>query len=136
MNLFNQPLRAYIRMTAAVVIFGVTPQLAAAQAPHPSIREVARTEVTRMVAADSKAAIVPHPPNYPQTFGPPIPNTKAGRRAVLVTLGSLGGLIGGGMLAATISCSANPGEDCGLAALAGAPVGAVAAGLTVAILTR
>jgi len=38
MNLFNQPLCAYIRMTAAVAIFGMTPQLATAQGAQPAIQ--------------------------------------------------------------------------------------------------
>jgi hypothetical protein len=136
MRLFNQPFRAYIRATAVVVMCSITPHVAAAATPQPSIREAARKEVTRMVAADSRSAGAPYPPNYPQKFRPPMPNTRAGRRAVLVTLGAVGGLIAGGVLAGTISCSVNAVEDCGLASLAGAPIGAAAAGVTVAILTR
>ena len=59
MNLFDQPLCTYVRMTAAVAILGVTPPLATAQTPHPSIREVARKEVRRMAAADARASVLP-----------------------------------------------------------------------------
>ena len=138
MNLFNQPLCAYIRMTAAAVaIFGMTPQLATAQTPHPSIREVARKEVTRMAAASSAAAIVPHPPNYPQGFRPPMPTTKAGKRAAAVTLGAVGGLVAGAMIGAGIGCvQSHNAEDCALAGLAGAPIGAAAGAVTVVLVTR
>jgi hypothetical protein len=136
MNLFDQPLRAYIRMTAAVAIFGMTPQLATAQTPHPSIREVARKEVTRMAAASS-AAIVPHPPNYPQGFRPPMPNTPAGRRAAAITLGAVGGLVAGAMIGAGIGCiHYHYAEECALGGLAGAPIGAAAGAITVVLVTR
>ena len=137
MNLFNQPLCTYIRMTAAVVILGMTPPLATAQTPHPSIREAARKEVTRMAAADANAAIVPHPPNYPQGFRPPMPTTKAGRRAAAVTLGAVGGLVAGAMIGAGIGCAySHDAEDCVLAGVAGAPIGAAAGAMTVVLVTR
>ncbi len=137
MNLFDQPLRAYIRMTAAVAIFAMTPQLATAQTPHPSIREIARKEVTRIAAADAMAAIVPHPPNYPQGFRPPMPTTKVGRRAAAITLGAVGGLVAGAMIGAGIGCiHYHYAEECALAGLAGAPTGAAAGAITVVLVTR
>jgi hypothetical protein len=97
---------------------------------------LARNEAIRMVAADSKAATVPRPPNYPQAFLPSMPTTKAGRRAAAVTLGALGGLVGGAVIATRVGCI-NGGEDCEFAGLmVGAPIGAVAGGVTVALLTR
>src|SRR4051812_29360833 len=102
MNLFNQPLRLYIRMTAVVAMFGMTPPLATAQTPHLSIREVARKEAARMVTADSKSARVPRTGPYPPPLRLSTLNTNTGRRAALVTLGALGGLVGGFMAGSAI----------------------------------
>jgi hypothetical protein len=135
MALFIQPVRAYIRATALVVMCSITPHAAAAGAPQPSIRELARNEVTRMVAAGSRASTVPYPPNYPQTFRPLMPSTKAGRRVAFVTLGAVGGLIAGAMIGAGIGCI-HPVEDCALTGLVGAPIGAAAGAVTVVVLTR
>ena len=135
MSLFNQPLRVYIRTTAVVAIFSVAPHLAVAQTPHPSIRETARKEAARMVRSDSKSAAVSRAANYPPLGRPSTLNTNTGRRATLITLGALGGLLAGYKIGSAIGCI-HDGEDCELTGLVSAPVGAIAAGITVAVLTR
>jgi hypothetical protein len=136
MTLFNQPLRAYIRTTVIVVTLGLAPQLAIAGTPHPSIREVARKEAVRMVTADSKSATVSRTGTYPPPLRLSTLNTNTSRRAYLVTLGALGGLVGGFMAGSAISCGRQGGEDCALGGVLAAPFGAAAAGISVAVLTR
>ena len=135
MNLFNQPLRAYIRMTAAVAIFGMTSQLAVAQTPHPSIREVARKEVARMAAADARALVLP--PNYPRTFAGPVPTSRLGRQVVAGTAGAVGGFFAGMLIGTGVARANGCTGECSLTGLfIGAPIGAVSGAITGALLTR
>ena len=89
-----------------------------------------------MAAADAKAATVPHPPNYPQLFRPPMPHTKAGRRVAAITLGAVGGLVAGAAIGTTIGCIPYA-EDCGLPGLMiGAPIGAASGAVAGILLAR
>ena len=135
MNLFNQPLRAYIRMTAAVAILGMTPPPATAQTPHPSIREAARKEAARMAAADARASVLP--PNYPRTFAGPVPTSRLGRRVVAGTAGAVGGFLAGTLIGLGVARANGCTGDCSLTAfVVGAPIGAVSGAITGALLTR
>ena len=133
MNLFDQPLRVYVRMTAIVLIVAITPRLATAEPRRPSIRETARKEVARIVAADP--IVLRSAARHPQSFGSFRAKVNTGRRATLITLGMLGGLVGGYYVGAALGCI-HSGNECGLTGLIGAPIGAVAGGITVAVLTR
>jgi hypothetical protein len=88
-----------------------------------------------MMADRSTPSVLP--PNYPQKFRPPMPQTKEGWRAAYITLGALGGMAADAATGAVAGCIRHRGEDCGFfGGLAGAPIGATAAGVTVALLTR
>ena len=135
MNLFDQPLCTYVRMTAAVAIFGMTPQLAIAQTPHPSIREVARKEVTRMAAADARASVLP--PNYPRIFAGPVPTSRLGRRVVAGTAGAAGGFLAGTLIGLGVARANGCSGECSLRGfVVGAPIGAISGAITGALLTR
>src|SRR5258706_8533241 len=116
-----------------VVVGGAT--AAAAEPSRPTVRETARKEVVRLVAAEASASVLP--PNYPRTFAGPVPASRFGRQIVAGTAGAAGGLVAGALLGAAVAnVNGCPGE-CGLRGmLIGAPIGAVAGGITVAILTR
>jgi hypothetical protein len=130
--MFNQPLFSCLRAALIVVCIATA---AAAEPSRPSIRESARKEVVRLVAAEASASVLP--PNYPRTFAGPVPKSRFGRRIVTGTAGAVGGLFAGALLGTGIARVSGCPYECALSGmLVGAPVGMVAGAITAVVLTH
>jgi hypothetical protein len=130
--MFNQPLFSCLRAAAIVTCVATA---AAAQPSKPSIRESARKEVVRLVAAEASGSMLP--PNYPRTFAGPVPTSRFGRQIVAGTAGAVGGLFAGALVGGGLTSIGCGGEDCALSGIViGAPIGAAAGAVIGALLVR
>ena len=130
--MFNQPLFSCLRAALIVVCIATA---AAAEPSRPSIRESARRNMVRLVAAEASASVLP--PNYPRTFAGPIPTSRFGRQLVTGTAGAVGGFFAGTLLGAAIAnVNGCPGECALRGVLIGAPIGLATGAITAVVLTH